>query len=244
MAINRQQKAEMRDYLVSRLKDSAGRVDFKTSRFDLDGDTNYLQVGADIVFLVDRVFTSSGFNRTLHILGARAENVMPVFYKDGVTFFRNAAHGVEAGLKGVRYKSQQDLSLKHYTQEQINRMILARPEERHLINLGRFLQYYQPQSVGLEQGVETFKFGPVTYDYTHLPNGAHGKMEERSERLFLWLDRGHSSGALFPSRGYLRKYVSASEVRPVGYTPQVEPATSVDRESHNTQENELAFRGD
>jgi len=93
-------------------------------------------------------------------------NVASVLYKDGKTFFRSAA--AVGDTQGKTYKSTKDLSLKEYTMEDMHRMIELRPEEIFLDNRGD-VQYFQPESERLDEDVLSYKLGPVTYDYSHIP---------------------------------------------------------------------------
>lgn len=190
----------MMDYIASHLEGSASPI------ISVRGNPNNILVGEDgIVLLIDREFPNEGLRDIYRKARSLRPKVAAVLYKDGETFFRNAAHGEEAGLKGVRYKSDRGLSLKGYNSEEVNRMITMRPEEKflHRINLesnGNFgwVQYYQPASEGLEEGIESFRFAPVVYDYSHLQDEGFARGSEESKRLYIWDERqrAHNSGLL------------------------------------------------
>jgi hypothetical protein len=158
-----------------------------------------------VVLLVNRKFPNEGLRPVYNQAKGINPNVAVVFYKDGKTFFRNAAHGEEAGLRGVNFKA--DLSLKLYTPEQINRMITLRPEEKFArANRRSWIQYFQPPSADLGEGIESFKFLPVTLDYTHiLPEQRVGDVQEISKRWNIWDDpqRKHFDCLLQIKDGFL-----------------------------------------
>jgi len=125
------------------------------------------------------------------------ENFAVVFYKDGKTFFRSAA---EANY----FKKKNELSLKNYTTEDMQHMILLRPEEIRVNQDKVFLQYYQPESARLQEGISTFRFEPVVFDYSHLEKW-YVDDDKDSERLFIWTERIDRSGDLQIHDDYLKK---------------------------------------
>jgi len=191
-------KAQQADYLVESLRGSDERVEPKTKIIVGDADTNYILVGENgIVLLVDRVYPNETFRRAYNLAIEKKSKIGVVFFKDGETFFRNAAetHG---------FKERYDLSLKNYNPEQVRQMISFRPEEIFAHGTGReWLQYYQPSSGRLEQGLESFKFVPVTFDYSHIPEGRFQPEDRDSKRIHLWTERRHFTGLLGHKGRYL-----------------------------------------
>jgi len=124
-----------------------------------------------------------------------------IFYKDGENFFRSAA-------QENSFKSRNRLALKHYSMDEVNRMILLSPEERLIRNIRPYLQYYQPKSERLEEMLVTFKFKPVEYDYSHIPSDSSFiPTNKSSERIFLWsekYERGTDSSLVIKD-GYVKK---------------------------------------
>lgn len=204
---NRKQRDEMRDYLVANLRGAHQRVE--PVRIKGEGGvepTTLLVDDNSAVLLVDQVFTGKQFRKWYSAALSTKHNVVPVFYKDGKTFFRSAA-------KDNFFKQQKELSLKHYTPEQMHRMIAFRPEEKIAFPRGPngWIQYYQPRSATLEQGVVSFKFEPVQLDYSHLPE--YNLKNTDSTRLHIWNDKkDYTTGALSLSGRFL--VPSGSPVQP------------------------------
>jgi len=216
----KKQKSAMMDYLASRLEGFGSPV------ISIKGTVNTIVLpGTGIVMVVDGQLPNDGLKRAYVELRTALEvpdmrdNIAMVLYKDGKTFFRNAAHGTEAGLKGVRYKSTLDLSLKNYDQDEVNRMIALRPEEKFIADFRNTVQYYQPESAGLDQGLVSFRFEPVTFDYSHIPaNERYGPIQEESKRTYIWTRRSFSAGPLMLARNFLverPKQTQKQDAKPV-----------------------------
>jgi hypothetical protein len=215
--VSQRQKQQMKDYVVAKLEGSSDSIK-PIEKEILPGITsNYVLINKDgAVILVDQPYPNDGLSKLTDLFRNPTNGRVHIAYlvfKDGKTFFRNAAHGEEAGLSGVKYKSDKGLSLKDYTPEQVRRMITFRPEEkyvrrRNMDNTGNFgwVQYYQPASEGLEEGVESFRFGNVTFNLDHLDSSARfGETYRDSERLFIWDDqqRRHNPGQIKLEGRYL-----------------------------------------
>ena len=217
--VSQAQKRQMMDYVVAGLQGSESRVE-PVRKSIVDGiNSSYILMGEDgIVFLVDQFYPNDALRRVNE--AARRGNkqrIAYLFFKDGKTFFRNAAHGEEAGLEGKRYKSKFDLSLKDYTDEQVNRMINFRPEENFVFGIrnGR-LHYYQQESPGLSQGIEGLSFVPVTFDYSHLDfSQRFGPSERDSARLRMWIPekRAHYTAPLVLHGNVVISKARAEELR-------------------------------
>lgn len=192
-------KKKMQDYIASRLDGSGTPV------ISINGDANLIYLkDKGLVFLVDQAFGGQNFKNLFERAKSTSQNVAFVFYKDGKTFFRDGAHGEKSGLKGNRYKAKYGLSLKNYTDEQINKMITLRPEELFIADRKQWLQYYQPASEQLAEGIESFQFKPVTFDYSHIDSNTRFRPDDRdSSRLSMWLKRNHNGALLDLQNGYL-----------------------------------------
>lgn len=179
----------MLDYLVAHLEGSGDRVQPVTLD-TAQGRANMILVGDNgVVLLCDRTFPHEGFGRLMYKASQGYQRIAPVFFKDGETFFR-----AKAGE--VNYKSDKGLSLKNYTPEEISKMILFRPEEQRVLgHAGGWMQYYQPQSERLNEGLESFYFVPVKYDYSH-SDSRFVPDEKDSNKMFLWTERRHAEGKL------------------------------------------------
>lgn len=209
MGITLRQKTQMRDYVADRLKASGVQLRTKQVLPNSGIDTSYLLFpqNSGIVVLVDQKYPNDQLRRLSQGLREQGfTNCAFIFYKDGETFFRSAAAGVdETGIKSKYAKLQDDRSLKNYTPEDLRKMISFRPEEEFVYCLrSRNLQYYQPQSGGLEEGIESFKFEPVVFDYTHIPEEQRrGPAQKQSERLRIWTQRNHNPHNLELREGLL-----------------------------------------
>jgi hypothetical protein len=193
-------KKTMQDYIASRLDGSGSPV------LSVKGDANLIVLKDNgLVLLVDEAFGKDQFARLFaKAAGVYSSAPAVVFYKDGKTFFRDGAYGEKAGLKGNRYKAKYGLSLKNYTDEQINKMITLRPEELFMTDRKPWLQYYQPASEQLAEGIESFQFKPVTFDYSHIDSNTRFRPDDRdSSRLSMWLKRNHNGALLDLQNGYL-----------------------------------------
>lgn len=197
--VKRKEQQRMMDFLVASLEGSSQSI---TPAFDqpIGGvQADYIQVGKEgAVLLVDKVFPGDSFRRVC--LGAQSQfgpNLALVFYKDGKTFFRSSA-------QDNYYKKDKDLSLKHYSTEDLQRMITTRPEEASLIERGRLIQYFQPESERLQEGVVSFKFKPVRFDYSHVNSSVRFKPENRdSSKMVIWTERREHGNSLRLNNSYL-----------------------------------------
>ena len=178
------EKARMKDFLLERIV-SAGFGVEPVSKEIASSKVNYLKVddGAkkSIVLLVGEKYTQERF-RLLYLKAKDqfGDDFGTVFYKDGKTFFRSYA-------LPVRVTGKRNRSLRFYDESEIRRMILLTPEEITARRRG-FLQYYQPESERLSEGLRTFKFVSVNSDYGYIPSDDERKIpaEKNSPRLFVW----------------------------------------------------------
>jgi hypothetical protein len=184
------QRKTMMDYLVDKLEGSEEIV--KPMSKEMRGiDTNYILFGQDringILVLVDKKFTGTKFSELdFSIRYCEIENGEKkfdrynyIFMKNGTDFFRSAA-------QNNRFKSDKGLSLKHLSNEDVNNLILMRPEE--ILSMDKnngFVQYYQPSSPRLKEGVLTYSFANVELDYSHIENNNFKPQNKDSKRLFL-----------------------------------------------------------
>lgn len=211
--VSQSQKKQMSDYLVAHLEGFGENVEPDSKDLVSGINSHFILVGKNkVVLLVDQVYPNDSLNRVYRNWRAAGRDIALVLYKDGKTFFRDSAYGEKSGLEGKRYKATKDLSLKNYDDEAINRMITFRPEETFARNIvlkglyhNPFVQYYQPESEGLREGLETFMFGRVTFDYTHLPHEQwpNGESTAVSKRLFIWQNRTHLDEDLAVHKGLM-----------------------------------------
>lgn len=187
----KRQRQEMFDYLAEKLKGSDAVVTPRRKALVGGIESSYILIGDNgIVFLVDQPYPNEAFERIYRDTVANRHNFCPVFLKDGETFFRNAA-------ERHYFKKSKELSLKHYNNNQMHRMILFRPEEMFAVGRSNTLSYYQPQSARLPQEVVRYEFGPVRFDYSHIDSSERFKPEDReSDRLHIWGQQTNLPGKL------------------------------------------------
>lgn len=191
--INKKQQMEMLDYLVAKLENNYSKVDPMSRKLSHGIDTNYIKVDDGLLLLIDKWFLvkENGKNiNTLKDIYGKAlnfskanygnQNVGFIVYKDGENFFR-------AGAPRQYYKSEKGLSLKNYSDEELHRMIFFRPEEKFIYDSTGNVQYYQPVSERLKQGIITYKFKPVIFDYSHIDSNTRFKPSNKaSEKYHIW----------------------------------------------------------
>ena len=187
--VSKQQKDQMKDYLLSRLDSRGGKI-LPVSKELVSGiKSNYILIGEEgVILLVDQAYPRDSF-KTLHSMAKRqGRNIVAVLYKDGETFFRSAT-------EKTQFKETYGLSLKNYSKEDLHKIILLRPEEMFLNSGQHLVQYYQPCSENLGEGIESFAFNPVHFDYSHINSHYRFKPQDAdSKRLCIWKDRKHNSG--------------------------------------------------
>lgn len=188
----------MLEYVVRQLTTGGHTVQPVEKKVIGDHRSRYVKVDGKkgLVLLIDRHFGRADFEQLRSGAREQFEHVAVVFLKDGVTYFRSDARHGHARTRGR--------SLKHYSAQDANRMLLLRPEEisewerirtvDEKTAAERILQYYQPSSERLREGVVTFEFRPVTFDYSHVEE-IHLPRRE-SKRVYEWTDRWERRGAL------------------------------------------------
>lgn len=199
--VDHKQKKQMMDYLVSKLELANLGVTPKTKELLSGIKSSYIIIGekdSGIVLLVDQEYPKDSFPKFFQSAKSRFKDVASVIFKDGKIFFRNAA-------EKNYFKKNKWLSLKHYSNYEMNRMIALRPEEIFLNSQREWLQYFQPESPRLREGLESFKFEPVTFDYDHIDSYERFKPENRdSKRLYIWREnRVHDETGLKIIKGIL-----------------------------------------
>lgn len=124
------------------------------------------------------------------------ENNHIIFYKDGKIFFKRMVD---------TNSWRQDKSLKQYSQQEINQMIILTIQEKyaifkfdknkveniHLQNLrDKKIIYYQPPTERLEEGIRKFQPVHVSYDYSHIDSmhSGYGFAKEGNSKLYFFLE--------------------------------------------------------
>ena len=219
--VTKKQKSRMLEYLVENIRLGGHKAEPFTGNI-VEGvkDSNYIKVDDHgLVLLVDKKYPAikrkgnSSIPRLRLIEEASRANkrhdMAFVFYKDGQTYFRNAA-------EDKTWKTN-DLSLKLYQpggcyyskvegMTPMQRMIDLRPEEKFVLSRTKdILQYFQPQSPQLDEKLATFRFEPVEYDYTHETKTGFQPPNQYSQNLKMWEKRFGNNGALTLQNGLLRK---------------------------------------
>ena len=189
--VSKKQKKDMKDYLVTKLSNSGHAVK-PVSREIVSGITsNYLLIDEEgLVLLVDQAYPRDSLNSFYQETRKRGHNFGAVLFKDGELFFRNAAD------KNY-FKKDKYLSLKKYSNEEMHRMILFRPEEIFLNEKRSHLQYYQPSSANLNECLTIFNFQSLRFDYSHIDESGRFKPSDKeSKRLYIWNDRKENADSL------------------------------------------------
>ena len=118
--INRVQRDRMRDYVMAKLEGSSHVRPVRTQVFPGVDSTYFVVDERAVVLLVDQEYPGerfTDFRRAVET--SRPETFvqfLPLFYKDGKTFFRSAA-------KDNFYKQQRCLSLKEYSAEDMSQFL-------------------------------------------------------------------------------------------------------------------------
>ena len=199
--VSKEQRKEMTDYLVSRLEPVNEKVIPRSKEIVSGINSSYIIVDGlfrGVVLLVDQIYSNGSFWELHKKAKAQFGNPVGVVMKDGETFFRNA-------MERNFFKQSRGLSLKGYSVQEMQRMILFRPEEIFLLSVcDNLLQYYQLGSEYLGQGLESFRFEPVCFDYSHIDSHERFKPSNTySKRLGVWKKRNHSEGNLRIVNGLL-----------------------------------------
>ena len=144
-----------------------------------------LRKDGEFLFLLPRRYSNQEYDSAKNLIGrldhADPLIVKPVFLKDGTTYFRSSL-SEKNDLKPIVSKKHR--SLKNYTPAQLRRIISLTPLEKRFVPS---VHYYQPQSERLEEGLITYHFGNVTYDYSHIPSERRScSVNNDSGRLFIW----------------------------------------------------------
>jgi hypothetical protein len=190
----RQKKFElMAEYILPRLE--AGGQKFVLDRKELDNIIGeiYLLKQKDTnkrIFLIDREFSEDKYKLLLNIASGRAQykgklfnyEHASIFFKDGKTYFRSAAFGEKAGLKGIKYKQTKQLSLKDYDDDEVKRMIYLSQAELLALKRDNNIWYFQPESEKLKEALVKYRFTPVRFNYNHMDPDARFKPENKSSK--------------------------------------------------------------
>ena len=207
---NPRQKSRMRDYLVDRFRLTHVKAEPKTKEILRGlGEIDYILLGQEregVVLMVNRHYPNKSLNRIYEVVNKHIPNSGLVFFKDGKTFFRSAAAGEdETGIKSKRPKLCENRSLKNYTLEDLRKMISFRPEETFARNLKSWVQYYQPESERLKEGIVSYKFSPVELDYSHIPSEERfGPLTKDSERLSIWGRKYEHNSRIYLDKGLIK----------------------------------------
>ena len=185
MMVSRKKQKQMLEYLIAKL-DSEGESINPYSKELVSGIiSNYISIGKNkLLFLVDKTYPNQALKKINNSIRQFRKDVAYVLLKDGTIFFRNAA-------EKKYFKKSKNFSLKNYSNEDMHKMIMFRPEETFLTNIrNNILQYYQPDSPRLKQGIVSFKFKPVYFDYSHIDSNLKFKPENKnSAKLNIWIKR-------------------------------------------------------
>lgn len=189
--ITKQQQKTMQDYLVAKLAGSSESIEPRSKEILPGITTNYILVNPDgVVLLIDKVYSGSSFEELHRRVFKQRQNIGIAIYKDSETFFRSAA-------RKKRFKKDNGLSLKNYSNEELYRMILFRPEEFFIFSRSKFIQYYQPTSSRLTEEIVSYQFTRVRFDYSHISYYDRFQPQNTdSKKLFIWNSRMETKNPL------------------------------------------------
>ncbi|MFP4524111.1 MAG: hypothetical protein ACLFO2_02210 [Candidatus Woesearchaeota archaeon] len=166
---------------------------------------DYLQdQEGNILFPVDGKYTDSpqrrsgrkikhpkAFTKAYSLLDNHSQgHCLPVFYKDGDTFFRS--------LYDPQFKDHPEKdSFEHLSHEEKTRLIVPTPEEKKAVEesrtdrdvQGSALTYYQPESERLDEMVVSYQVRPAILDLRnkpHLRQFYGGQEQVQSKRVSQW----------------------------------------------------------
>ena len=191
------QREAMLDYLVEKLYEGGERhLTASSKRLAGSVPIQYIKISEQdpenkgIVLLCDREFTKNKFTRVVRAAKDQYKNVAVVFLKDGETYFRTANPRAYAQADGR--------SLKKLTPEQVQRVMLLRPEEIQFVKgkSGGTIQYYQPKSARLDECLVEYKFQTVQFDYSHVGDDRFQPLNRTSVREYLWVGKQDHKGTL------------------------------------------------
>ena len=146
------------EYLITHLEECGEDVQAKTKEIVPGLKTDYLLVEDDgIVLAIDRHYTKESFSALYQKANKERKQVAVVLLNNGKTFFRSAA-------KKVSFKRERHLSLKAYSDEDIQKIIECRPEEIHLINQIRVNSVHKKQQPFVPSKAQTHAIILFTLD--------------------------------------------------------------------------------
>jgi len=216
--ISKKQQKEMLDYLVARLEPCYSQAEPRQEA--LSGiEVTYIRVDDGLVLLADRDFPRekipgsygqrgrlgrTGLEKVLRAKQQETRNIAVIMYKDNDRYFKTAAPKEFNKIFGK--------SLTGYSAEDIEKMIWFSPVEVFLNNERSHLQYYQPESERLKQGIILVKYKPVTSTYGHiakenmfLPHEQQRFVPQPRERVraHIWTYKGYTDKNLKVKNGLL-----------------------------------------
>lgn len=197
--VSKKMKKEALEFLEAKLQEGGHTVKPVQKELVSGITSSYLLVDDEgIVFSVDCAYPNNALRKVLQgVRQNKRTNQGVVLYKDGKLFFR-------AGAPKNYFKKEKRLSLKHYSTEQIQNMVIFRPEEHYIYESRKGnIQYFQPESPRLEQVVATFSFKPVEYDYSHELRGEFQPENRTSSKRFIWTSRKERDEPLVLYQNYL-----------------------------------------
>lgn len=181
MTIKKQQRERMLEYIVTKLRGNNEDVIPRIHKFAPGENSRIIYVGNDgIVLLSDKMFTEEQFSSMWNsIKQSGYKRFANIFYKDHDTYFKsNAARS--------NFRVNRDRSMKGYSTSDLQDLIILKPAE--LIAKDRWeneVQYYQ-EGPKLTEGIVTYKYEPVTFDYSHIhPDERFGPEQRESTKRFL-----------------------------------------------------------
>lgn len=153
--ITEENRKTMLEYVVKNLSKEYN-YENKAKNLKYGGSLNYIVIDKKkVLFLIDRDFAEADMNYIYHRTKYE-KNLDTTFivYKNGGISFRYG---------GLIYRGRhKNEELKHYTNEQINHMIVLNSAEQFIFDKYKGnINYYQPESANLKADLITHKFEPI-----------------------------------------------------------------------------------
>lgn len=170
--VKKEDRQKMQKFLINRLEEAEKYMIVKS-------DTSHILLAQkpDLVenplmcyiLLHNNKLTEKDYQNIVNNNALQGIYTSTVHFKDGILNY------VPAAAKG--HLKNHGKSLKHYSPQEINKMIKLRtPEKKTLeyLSPSRIVNYYQPESSNLEEAIKGTELKNVKFDYSHLRPGDPG----------------------------------------------------------------------
>ncbi|MCF7871921.1 hypothetical protein K9L97_02700 [Candidatus Woesearchaeota archaeon] len=176
---------QMAEYIMGLVPENKG-FEHTVGKVVDDKNSHFIKNSSDIIFLLNRSYTKNSFRdviSAIHNSETKYDRIISIPIKDGINYFRSVFN---PKFGGIKYKQDKGLSLKNYSDADFQKMIRLTPPEKTLTLQGGII-YYQPESKNLEEKLVNYRFQPVIYDYSDIPEEKRfGPKYKDSKDVYLW----------------------------------------------------------